>query len=364
MKKPGAKGGKTVRSRSADNAGDGVSARNISPEDREAVRICMDNISSQLPAFGELSVGIYSHLRDAASLIAESCGSAAGNSGEIFSLFADIASFSGISDTPRPQETRNPFFADALRDEACRTFTRQTLSGLRNAAAVALCRLAAVKIGGDDCEALIARLSGACAPRGEIRLIVPPGAGALGASEIFAAALRAGSGERAGVTIAQRDDFSEVAQEVGDGESDFAVLPVSSSSEGLLTTFRLLASRYDLRLCMTCPRTSPDGSVTVYGLYSKCFPVLECGGERFVSVVLPPRGDDSATACELLSAAEAIGLPLCRLSALPISYSENEFASELTFHIPSPSLLAEFLLYLASFCPACVLSGLYNQLAT
>lgn len=133
--------------------------------------------------------------------------------------------------------------------------------------------------------------------------------------------------------------FREVCEEVYNSRCRFAMLPVFSSRDGQLLSFRKLISKYDLKITLVTDILMNDDSIMRFALLQKGidsrafreYPFLD------ISVVL-----DNSEYGMFLSAFEALGAVVLMLHSLPLEYSDDRYSLTLQLDIRNSSRDALF----------------------
>lgn len=336
---------------------------------------CTASLRALLPLTASLAVSAYAHSRELGRLFTEQfTASDLTDNERLRDALGEISDCFSSECLPN----QNPYLAAALSDPSdagARMASRRLVSALGRTASASACRVIAARLAAekDDrgktaADKLLDRVF-SFRPTGEKpTLVCPPGKLPEEAAGRFTAFLGSKRGAELG------DDFVSAAQEVADGESELCVLPIGNSSDGPLSSFRLLALRSGLVLCLAC-RVSADGgkSSSTFGMYSKnpvTLPPFRAPGqsytepESFFSIVLPPSGEGEAGVGELIETAEFFGLSLNNTASFPISYTDGEYSLELTFRVPfaDPLALPAMAIYLSLFRPSFSLSGIYRMI--
>ena len=156
--------------------------------------------------------------------------------------------------------------------------------------------------------------------------------------------------------------FSAICEEVYNGSAEFCILPLESSSEGMLNSFARLIDRYELKTVATCdvPATDAQRSTRFALLRRDLVPLPVPPHSKHRLFACSARLDASPSPAELLCAAQLCGLELYRLdSRVPID-GEDPHAHTLHYVFRlGQSDLSAFLLYLSMEVPHCTLDGFY-----
>ncbi len=151
--------------------------------------------------------------------------------------------------------------------------------------------------------------------------------------------------------------FLSACEEVYNGFSEYCILPVENSSEGLLVSFSELIERYDLKIAASCDVES-GGRTTRFALLRRnLLPLLtDSTASTYFECAIPLGG--SPEVADVLTAAQICGLRLYRIDSLPRSLPDARFSAHLSF-LTDHGDLRTFLLYLSMDTPQYTPIGLY-----
>ncbi len=205
-----------------------------------------------------------------------------------------------------------------------------------------LCRFVAEKVGGDISDALDIS-SGRCRT-----VLRPAGAGPAEAAERFAAAEN-------GARAREVDSYAASCDEAASNGEAAAVLPIVSSSDGLLNQFYRLADRYDLKIALITDVLHADGGEgTRFALMTRTLRRTE--SDNFAELAITPPEDTDAAA--LFAGAALAGARAQRITASP---SVRGVGSQYNICFLAPSSAHEALmLYFTALGCDCSLWGFYS----
>jgi len=150
--------------------------------------------------------------------------------------------------------------------------------------------------------------------------------------------------------------FSAVCESVYDGRARLCILPLENDTDGSLSGFRALIARYGLKILHSCDVRTAEGQSTRFALLRRSLstlPTLPSAHPigRFFRFSLRPC--EQASLADLLTAAERCSLPLYKIDAIPISYTEGDFTFDVTLCAGGdlPTFLVYLLLHLPDFEP-------------
>lgn len=154
--------------------------------------------------------------------------------------------------------------------------------------------------------------------------------------------------------------FLSACEEVYNGFSEYCILPIENSSEGLLVSFAELIERYELKVAASCEVES-GGRTTRFALLRRnLLPLLTVpNAQEYFECIIPPEA--SPDIADVLTAARICGLHLYRMDSLPHPSRDARFSAHLSF-LTEPGDLRTFLLYLAMDAPQYTPIGLYPHL--
>ena len=163
-------------------------------------------------------------------------------------------------------------------------------------------------------------------------------------------------------TVHDCEDFTTACEEVVGGNAAFCILPLESSGEGRLLSFRRLMEQYELKTVMTVSVPSIEGNKkTLFALLAGHFTVLQpMPRGRLQYQISVPSSDETALTA-VLGAARLCGLHLISADALPLSYAEREYSTDLLFDAGTGDLTT-FLTWISLFLPVGNPVGLFIDL--
>ena len=162
-----------------------------------------------------------------------------------------------------------------------------------------------------------------------------------------------------GVSAVYEDNFQNACESVYTGEATYAVIPISSTSDGRLNSFYRLMEKYELNIVLSCDVDSDDGeSSTTFALVyrdrvyipTQGTPLLECK-------ITFERISDLA---DLADAAEYFGATLESVEALPLLFSGRAGAFDMIFGLSGADCAGLFS-YLALEYPQAAAVGIYDR---
>ncbi len=167
-----------------------------------------------------------------------------------------------------------------------------------------------------------------------------------------------------GCRAAYAQNVTSVCQDVYNGISEYCILPIENSAEGLLNSFAALIARYELKIVSVCDISSADGSKTTrFALLRKRLSplLIEKGQPHFLEISVALQ--DAPSVSDLLSAAQLCGLQVERVHTVAAQESENTHILHAVF-TATQEQTAVFLLYLSMEAPQFVPIGLYQLISS
>ena len=243
--------------------------------------------------------------------------------------------------------------------DAVFAFTSGQLSALERAVGILerayLCRILAKLSGWEDCRtfgALSHRLFREAPEESPDRVAYLEN---LYADEAY----RRFSGMLHDPTVLYADSFSGVCETVSAARARMCILPMENSTDGILTGFRALLAKYDLKIVAVCEVPTGDESMTRFALLQKSigFPGADREPVFFRFTLF---SDSPEVLGDVMLAADALGLPLCKIDTVSAAYTDFAFAYDVTLTC-RPETLAGFYCYLSMEIPHFVPVGLFGQ---
>lgn len=153
----------------------------------------------------------------------------------------------------------------------------------------------------------------------------------------------------------------DVCEDVYYGRTEFCILPVYNQSEGRLSGFCRLISKYELKAVLSCTIQSQDSGYTKFLLLKKN---IEYRGIKGRSVgfdfSLPP--SDGNELPFLILAADLFGMEDLNISSLPAEYSNHSFSYDICCTAPGGADIQGFLCFLALEFPQYNQNGIYPNI--
>ncbi len=167
-------------------------------------------------------------------------------------------------------------------------------------------------------------------------------------------------------TVAAKYTHSFIAacEEVYNGLSDYCILPLENSTEGLLQSFVKLILRYDLKIAATCDvYENGENRITKFALLRRgLFPLFtHSEHDIFFELTLPL--SEPLDVSELLTAAHFFALSVSNVTYIPFMEDKQTRMLHVTFSAESGEL-EPFLVYLYMVAPGYHPIGLYPHITS
>jgi prephenate dehydratase len=163
-------------------------------------------------------------------------------------------------------------------------------------------------------------------------------------------------------TVMYSPDFASVCEDVYYGRAKYCILPVESSTDGVLSRFRTLIGKYELNIALSCDvQTQGDDIYTRFALLRRGIVSLPVSDGERVFEFSATFDDGGASLGDVLDAADAYGLKLRHISPLPASYSGRSGMYDLAFSF-ADSGLPEFVVFLSLEVPQFEALGIYTHI--
>jgi len=174
------------------------------------------------------------------------------------------------------------------------------------------------------------------------------------------------------------NSFVGVCEEVSYGRAGYCILPIANSDNGMLTGFYKMMDKYDLKIMYTCDVTreeSGEESRTQMALLRRGISKKLCdtGEGEFIEISAGFGGSSigygTAQLGEMMTAMEATGAEIKRVSSVPISYTDDKFLYNILLNIGrkksecAHNILEALLLFLEFTVPDYSVIGLYGHIS-
>lgn len=146
---------------------------------------------------------------------------------------------------------------------------------------------------------------------------------------------------RGQVTAAYFPGFREVCEEVYYGRCSYAMLPVSSSRDGILSSFRKLIEKYELKIVLKTDVDMGDDTGMRFALLRRGLNLTSPGTFCDLTVILTSEFTPGA----FLNACEIIGASAVSINSYPLEYADDRCGIQITLDISrtNPETLYLFL---------------------
>ena len=164
--------------------------------------------------------------------------------------------------------------------------------------------------------------------------------------------------ERGSLKALYGASFREVCENVYYGRSEFCLLPVFSLSEGVLTGFCSLISKYELKAVLSCNIPTQDSGYTRFALLKKNIEYTDIRGKTVsFDFSVPSVGGNKLSV--LLLAADFFGMTVLSVSSTPTEYSSSAFSYDIRCMAGADSDVRGLLCFLALEFPQYSQTGIY-----
>ncbi len=158
--------------------------------------------------------------------------------------------------------------------------------------------------------------------------------------------------------------FIAACEEVYNGLSDYCILPLENSSEGLLQSFVKLILRYDLKIAATCDvYENRENRFTKFALLRRGLFTPFSYTEQDLFFELALSLSESLDASDLLTAARFFDLPVSNVTYIPFAEDKQTWMLHVTFAATSGEL-EPFLVYLCMEAPGYLPIGIYPHITS
>ena len=156
------------------------------------------------------------------------------------------------------------------------------------------------------------------------------------------------------------ESFADVCELVSNGDSDFGILPIENSTDGRLVGFYRMLDKYDLKICAVCNIEDDTGEhFTRFALISRTLCRFDSTGSRWIE--LSATSSNATQILEIIAVAEHLGMPVQRLSSIPLYYRGNACIDTVTLAL-SDKTAASFFIYLYLFGKDINILGVFIQI--
>jgi prephenate dehydratase len=159
---------------------------------------------------------------------------------------------------------------------------------------------------------------------------------------------------------AYAQNVTSVCHDVYNGVSEYCILPIENSTEGLLNSFAALIVRYELKIIAVCDISSTDGSKTTrFALLRKQLSPLLIDQEKPHFLEFSVALQESPSVSDLLSAAQLCGLKVNRIHTTTSQEQDTALSLHAVF-TATQEQTAIYMLYLSMEAPQFVPIGFYQ----
>lgn len=133
--------------------------------------------------------------------------------------------------------------------------------------------------------------------------------------------------------------FREVCEEVYYGRSTHAIIPVYTSKDGQLLSFRKLIAKYELKIVCECSVEMNDESVMRFALLQKGLVIPDGTAHLDLSVILP----DHIRSGDFMASIELLGGRIIMINSNPLEYSDDKYNLSILIDVSTVDLNALYL---------------------
>lgn len=160
--------------------------------------------------------------------------------------------------------------------------------------------------------------------------------------------------------------FESCCEAVGNGESEFTILPIENTSDGKMFGFYSLLDRYELRICAVCSVEDDELSKTVrYALAGRNYlseHIEKSSGSQPQIFEFCLTGSAERDLPDIIRAASLCSAEIYRLSGLPSHYDDLIMRFYYSLKLTDNSQLPAFLTYMKFEHPGYSPIGLYREI--
>lgn len=154
--------------------------------------------------------------------------------------------------------------------------------------------------------------------------------------------------------------FLDACEAVVSGESEYCILPLENSRDGILLTFLSMMERYELLIARVAEVSGAEGALTRYALLCQDFrSIIDSTGNQYIAIRLS--GLDETLLPKLFAAVPVLGVRLIKTVSVPLGYTDG-YAHICTFG-GGDSALFSLLLFLNLIRADYTLKGIYELIS-
>ncbi len=133
--------------------------------------------------------------------------------------------------------------------------------------------------------------------------------------------------------------FREVCEDVYYGRSTHAIIPVYTSKDGQLLSFRKLITKYELKIVCECNVEMNDDSIMRFALLQKGLIIPDGNARLDLSVILPSH----IRSGDFMASVEMMGGRIIMINSNPLEYSDDKYEISILIDVGSVDLNALYL---------------------
>ena len=124
-----------------------------------------------------------------------------------------------------------------------------------------------------------------------------------------------------GMTAEYHPSFADVCEEVYDNRCRYAILPLTTATDGRLVSFQKLLAKYDLKICLAATVEMGDDDEMQFALLRKHLHMPETDGNVYWDLTVVLAGE--STVGTFFACLEVFGAKILSVHTLPLSYAND-----------------------------------------
>lgn len=134
-------------------------------------------------------------------------------------------------------------------------------------------------------------------------------------------AYRLFSAQIPGMTAEYHSSFADVCEEVYDNRCRYAILPLTTATDGRLVSFQKLLSRYDLKICLAATVEMGDDDAMQFALLRKHLHMPETDGNIYWDLTVVLTGESPIGV--FFGCLESFGAKILSVHTIPLPYASD-----------------------------------------
>lgn len=134
-------------------------------------------------------------------------------------------------------------------------------------------------------------------------------------------AYRLFSAQIPGMTAEYHSSFADVCEEVYDNRCRYAILPLTTATDGRLVSFQKLLSRYDLKICLAATVEMGDDDAMQFALLRKHLHMPETDGNIYWDLTVVLTGESPIGV--FFGCLESFGAKILSVHTIPLPYAND-----------------------------------------